>query len=311
MRTWKSGTVTARRAAAATGFLCAFVLIGTPASGQLTDSDLRLGSRVLLLANEPDLMCVGGGIFDPIKEGYSRGTAGYSGVGLVEYRHGRKFLFAGPLMGILANSDGGVFGYGGFFFDFALGPLRFEPMLSFGGYRRGDSKDLGGVLEIHTGANFAYRFEQGSRIGVEMNHISNGNMHDRNPGVELILVTVMLPLGQFDTGRADRSVRPVGAGSPGCLPASNGRESESGAVGILAVHLLSMVLATMSDRLLACVGEIVLVIPHALADRSVATLGVRTKLLDVRTASAAASSLACAAHGRRKQSREDGDHCHR
>jgi len=166
-----------------------------PAFAEHSDADLRLGDHVVLLADEASLLCIGAGIFDPIQEGYSAGTAGYSAASLVEYRLGRKFLFTGPLVGILTNSDGGVFGYGGFFFDFAVGPLRFEPMFSVGGYRRGESKRLGGVFEFHTGANFAYRFERGTRIGIEMNHISNADIHHRNPGVELLLVTLMFPLG--------------------------------------------------------------------------------------------------------------------
>jgi len=178
-------------------FFCVIALTARGVHGQPSEGDLRLGSRVLLVADEPSLLCVGGGAFDLLREGYAHGTDGYSGVGLAEFRLGRKFLFAGPLVGILANSDGGAYGYAGFFFDFALGSLRFEPMVSGGGYRRGESKDLGGVFEIHTGANLAYRFDQGARIGLEINHISNGNLHHRNPGVELVLVTLMFPISGF------------------------------------------------------------------------------------------------------------------
>ncbi len=184
--------VSRRKAAAA--FFCALLLNGLSVFADDVEADLRLGSRMLLLADEANLFCIGAGAFDPIGEGYSAGTAGVSGVGLLEFRLGRKFLFAGPLVGVLANSDGGVFAYGGFFFDFALGPLRFEPMLSAGGYRQGESKLLGGVFEIHTGANFAYRFEHGTRVGLEINHISNANIHHRNPGVELVLITFMFPV---------------------------------------------------------------------------------------------------------------------
>jgi hypothetical protein len=134
-------------------------------------------------------------VFDIAREGYSAGkTARYSTVGLIEYRSGHKVFFAGPLVGILSNTDGGTFGYGGLFFDFALGPLRLAPMFSAGGYRRGESKDLGGIFEFQTGVNVAYEFEQRLRVGLDINHISNANIHYRNPGVELVLVSLMFLL---------------------------------------------------------------------------------------------------------------------
>src|SRR2546423_734282 len=145
----------ASKTRSAAAFFCALVLFGPPAFAQLPEADLRLGSRVVLLADEQNLLCVGGGVFDLIREGYSAGkTTGYSGVGSVEYRLGRKLLFAGPLVGMLANSDGGVFGYGGFFFFFPPPPPPLPPPLCAGGGPRGGTKGTRRAPPIPTRAQF-------------------------------------------------------------------------------------------------------------------------------------------------------------
>jgi len=146
-----------------------------------------------ILANEPDRITVGGGVVDILEEG--RNKTGHRGAGLLEYRSGHKLLFAGPLLGILADHDGGVFGYGGLFFDVGFGSWRFSPLLSAGGYRRGDSKDLGGVFQFQLGGTLSYEFSSGLRAGIYAAHISNRNLHYENPGEELLMITLAFSLG--------------------------------------------------------------------------------------------------------------------
>jgi hypothetical protein len=179
-----------RRSIAAV-FLCALLAAAGPARRSWAQS--QPPALVYMVDDEADRICVGAGADDILNEGYGR-TPGQRATGLVEYRNGHKLFFAGPLLGALADADGGVFGYGGLFFDVAVGSWRLSPMLTAGGYRRGDSKDLGGVFQFQLGGSLSYEFESGLRIGVDATHISNRNLHYVNPGEETLFVTLAFPL---------------------------------------------------------------------------------------------------------------------
>jgi len=155
--------------------------------------DTHSNHGLQLMEAEADRVCFGAGVFDLLQEGYTK-TGHPSAATFLEYRSGYKLLFAGPVLGAVANSDAGVYGYGGIFFDFEMGRLRFSPMLSAGGYRRGASKDLGGTFEFQESANLSYEVDGGSRFGIEVRHLSNANIHHQNPGAELLLLTVTYPL---------------------------------------------------------------------------------------------------------------------
>lgn len=144
------------------------------------------------IADNPSYLDFGVGAFDVDHSNQS--AAGY-----VEYRYGKKlFNIVGPLAGIMANTDGGVFGYGGIYGDAKFWNLVVTPFFSVGGYHRGGSKDLGGVFQFREGITIAYEFDkgfnQGSRIGFRYAHISNAGIHDRNPGENELLLTYAIPL---------------------------------------------------------------------------------------------------------------------
>ena len=94
----------------------------------------------------------------------------------------------------MANTDGGVFGYGGVYADFRMGDrVVVIPSAGLGGYSEGDSRDLGGVFQFQLGLTAAYRFRDNSSLGVTFTHISNAKIHDSNPGVESLLLTYTIP----------------------------------------------------------------------------------------------------------------------
>ena len=68
------------------------------------------------------------------------------------------------------------------------------PVATVGYYSKGDGEDLGSPVEFKTGAEFAYRFDEGWRVGVAFDHISNAGLTKRNPGTELLLLMVSLPI---------------------------------------------------------------------------------------------------------------------
>jgi hypothetical protein len=141
------------------------------------------------LAGEPDFLAFGAGVFDVFDD---QTTAEFR----AEYRSDIRFWKFAPFVGAMTNAEGAVYGYAGLGFDLFLGE-RFvlTPNAGFGLYYDGDSKDLGGTFEFRTGAEFAYRFADRSRLGLAFNHISNASLYDANPGTESLVVMYALPLG--------------------------------------------------------------------------------------------------------------------
>jgi hypothetical protein len=118
-----------------------------------------------------------------------------SAEGRVELRYGKKLFYLGPALGLLANTNGGIFGYGGLYADVRLGDLVITPFGGIGGYDRGSGERLGGTFEFRLSLAVAYELANRSRLGVQYAHISNAGIHDINPGDNELLVTYSLPLG--------------------------------------------------------------------------------------------------------------------
>ena len=148
---------------------------------------LELGP-VVLHGSEADLAMLGLGMFDPFDNRTSAAAT-------FEYRFGRKLLFIGPALGAMVNAEGGLFGYFGLYFDLSAGPVYFTGQLAAGGYHEGDSRDMGGVFQFRQSIDLAYRFDNGHRLGVRVAHISNADIHDRNPGAEEYYLTYGVALG--------------------------------------------------------------------------------------------------------------------
>ena len=150
------------------------------------------------METRPDLLSVAVGIFD-VGDDYEALE------GRVEYRPGVRafdlapyFYGVGPVAGLLANVDGTVYGYGGFFLDFRLADrVLLWPTAAVGAYHDGGSRDLGGVIEFQTGLTVAYQFENDSHVGVTFSHISNASIYDRNPGSYVRKLVTELSGGVF------------------------------------------------------------------------------------------------------------------
>lgn len=143
-----------------------------------------------LLGRTPHYLDIGAGVFDVFKRDY---TSRRSASGFVELRVGEKLYGIGPAIGLMANTDGGVNGYGAIYADLAYGQVIATPFAGLGGYVKGDSSDLGGTFQFRIGSSVAYQFENKLRLGVRVAHISNAGIHNDNPGEEEIYLTVALP----------------------------------------------------------------------------------------------------------------------
>ncbi|MCH8138493.1 MAG: transposase family protein [Proteobacteria bacterium] len=131
--------------------------IAGAAVGLLTG--LLIGPASTARAGDPDFLTLSVGGFDVNDNETSAEFR-------IEYRSSRKYLFLKPMIGLLGNSEGGIYGYGGVNLDIYFG-RRWVVMPNFaiGGYRRGGSKDLGSVIEFRSGLEIAYRFDDHSRLG--------------------------------------------------------------------------------------------------------------------------------------------------
>jgi lipid A 3-O-deacylase len=158
--------------------LAVFLAMMDPIRAGTAENAYQLGP-VAIARSGPDAFVAGIGAFDLKDDKESR-----SAVANLEYRFGRKLFAIGPALGLVANLEGGVYGYLGLYADISIGPAVLSPQLAAGGYSEGDSLDLGGVFQFREAVDLSYRFDDGSRLGVRFAHISNAGIHDRNPGTE-------------------------------------------------------------------------------------------------------------------------------
>jgi hypothetical protein len=146
-------------------------------------------------ADDPSLLILNAGVFDLVSHRVQRAE------GRLEYRFGEGLFesdgaFRGfkPLLGIMANSAGAVYGYGGFAAPFDWGKWEFTPAAGIGGYHQGNSIDLGGTFEFHLALGLSYAVTANTKLGLAIDHISNANTHPKNPGVNSILATFAIAL---------------------------------------------------------------------------------------------------------------------
>lgn len=152
---------------------------------------LAWGAAAPVRADEPSFLTFGGGAFDI---GVDDTAAQFE----LQYRPGLKLWIFNPMVGVNATTDGALYGYAGISLDLFFGNrIVLRPSFAPGLFYEGNGKDLGHVLEFRSAAEIAWRFDDRSRLGVEISHRSNAGLGDRNPGEESLMLFYHLPL----TGR--------------------------------------------------------------------------------------------------------------
>ncbi len=139
-------------------------------------------------ADDPEYISLGAGAFDITGDD----TAAFISI---EYTDKRKWLWAlKPMTGFFANHHGGLYGYAGLALDLYWG-RRFvlTPSFAPGIYIKGSSADLGYPLEFRSSIKAAYRFDDRSRLGLDISHISNAGLDDRNPGANQLMLFYSIP----------------------------------------------------------------------------------------------------------------------
>ena len=116
----------------------------------------------------------------------------------IEYRSDYEFWKIRPFVGGFATSDASLYGYFGFLMDIYFGNRWvLTPNTAVGLYAEGDGQDLGHVIEFRSGIELAYRFDDRSRLGVAVHHLSNASIGDDNPGTETALIYYSIPLNSL------------------------------------------------------------------------------------------------------------------
>ena len=160
--------------------LCA----GSPSSAAESASVVSTFGPFKLLGDGHPCLDVGIGSFDILNKGKKRSRAGR-----IELRIGRKMAFVGPALGVIANEEGGSFGYAGIYADLAVGKFVLTPVLGVGAYRQGNSIDLGGTIEFRESLELSYPLSDAWRAGLAFAHVSNGGLHPGNPGQQDLFLT--------------------------------------------------------------------------------------------------------------------------
>tara|TARA_B100001250_G_scaffold385962_1_gene382092 strand:- start:564 stop:1097 length:534 start_codon:yes stop_codon:yes gene_type:complete len=112
-----------------------------------------------------------------------------------------NFFYLKPFIGIEATTDSAFYFLGGIYLEDNLGKLltgkenkwNFTPSFGLGYYDDGNGKKLGNKLEFRTTLELSYQLNNNDRIGFSLGHISNANIGNKNPGVEIISLSYQKP----------------------------------------------------------------------------------------------------------------------
>ena len=112
-----------------------------------------------------------------------------------------NFFFLKPFYGIEYTNDSASYFLTGIYFEDNLGELfegdksklYFTPSFGAGIYNDGSGKKLGNDIQFRTSFEVSYELKNKNRIGISFSHISNANLGDKNPGVEILSFSYHIP----------------------------------------------------------------------------------------------------------------------
>tara|TARA_B100000029_G_scaffold216786_1_gene214570 strand:- start:180 stop:710 length:531 start_codon:yes stop_codon:yes gene_type:complete len=111
-----------------------------------------------------------------------------------------NFFYLKPFYGIEATSESAVYILTGVYLEDNLGYLIkgkesdyvLTPSFGVGYYEDGSGKKLGNEIEFRSTLEVSYKINNDDRIGLSFGHISNANLGDKNPGVEIISLSYQI-----------------------------------------------------------------------------------------------------------------------
>ena len=141
-------------------------------------------------ADEPDFLSLGAGVFDFNRQKDDGGEF------RIEYRSRIKLGPLKPVAAASGSTTGHFLFSGGVLMDLFFGRrVVVTPSFAPGYYTGGNSDlDLGHELEFRSQIEFAYRFDDRSRLGLAVSHTSNASIWDDNPGSESAILYYSIPV---------------------------------------------------------------------------------------------------------------------
>ncbi|MDP6352555.1 MAG: acyloxyacyl hydrolase [Alphaproteobacteria bacterium] len=140
---------------------------------------------------EPDFVTIGGGGFD-VNDNETAAQLE------LQFRLNNRFWIFKPQVGLFVTSEAAFYAYAGILTDVFFGRrLVISPSFSVGAHHEGDGKELGGPLEFRSAIEFAWRFDDRSRLAIQGGHISNASIYDANPGTEFLMLNYSIPTDVF------------------------------------------------------------------------------------------------------------------
>jgi len=112
-----------------------------------------------------------------------------------------NFFYLKPFFGFEYTSDSASYFLTGIYLEDNLGELFegkkskyfFTPSFGAGIYDDASGKNLGNDLQFRTSFEVSYELKNKNRIGISFSHISNANLGDKNPGVEILSLSYHIP----------------------------------------------------------------------------------------------------------------------
>ena len=112
-----------------------------------------------------------------------------------------NFFYIKPFVGFELTTDSAFYLISGIYLEDNVGELfvgkeskfNFTPSFGAGYYSDGDGKKLGNNIEFRTTLEISYELDNKNRLGVSFGHISNANIGDKNPGVEILSFSYQVP----------------------------------------------------------------------------------------------------------------------
>ncbi len=142
-------------------------------------------------AAEPAFMSFGAGAFD---------VNGDDTATLLNFQYTdvRKWIWhLRPITGAFVTHKGSLYGYAGLTMDIYFGPrLVLSPSFAPGLYLENGGKDLGHPVEFRSALSLAWRFDDRSRLGLDLSHISNAGLDKRNPGANQLMLFYSIPFSR-------------------------------------------------------------------------------------------------------------------
>jgi len=150
-------------------------------------------SRIVEIQSDTSFFGLSVGMYDPLT--HNEKSSSFN----LEWQPGVKIAgILQPIFGAVATTNGSLLGYGGIGIPFNITDRIFMlPSIAVGAYKKGDGYDLDGNLAFRIGTELAYRFDDNSRIGLNIHILTNGISLGCNDRTEIIGIAYTMPFEVF------------------------------------------------------------------------------------------------------------------